>query len=1061
MNLIDETLRHLGGTINNNLNNALHLDKTLDDEIETMTEFKLTPYHDIDTIIQYITQNTNSINMMSFNAQSIFTIIDELKILIKTLNDKHKTQLHVISVQEAWLTEGRPLAAIEIEGYKLHHQYNKIGGQKGGIVVYVHNSYTATNIDFFEDSPSKSWEGTTLDITGELLTKPLRLHTIYRPPRQEHEENFITEFEQYLERIKSEKNDTIIAGDTNFNLIAIANESKCQEYFDAMISYDFLPQITTPTKLNRGSCKLYDHIFTRIKSENTTCDSCVYISDLSDHLPVLLSIRTNNSPPKQPKYKYVRDISGANYQNYLDRIAELTSSVHFDTSLNSDPNITQNKLHYILNTAYTECLPLKRVKHTKYNTKFNPWITTGLMKSIRTKDLLYKQLKRTKSSSPTYNIKNKKLQEYKTTLSHLIRKTKRDYYKSQFLKYSHDCKNTWKLLNEVAGRKAKKNELPSYFKKVIHRPNGQQPIEIKLYDNKTIANEFNLYFANVGPDLSRKINYIGKKRVESYLFSTIDSRFQFRTTTHEEVLNFIGTLEPKNSSGFDNVTSKQLIQLAPTIHPIITLIINQSMVTGIFPDQLKIAIITPIYKGKNTDPHWFSNYRPISLLPTISKIVEKVIHKQLYRYMNNNKLFKNSQYGFRENHSTEYAAMEFVDNTLQKMDKGLIPFSIFIDLSKAFDTLDHQILLNKLHHYGIRDNCLNWFKSYLTNRTQYTVFKGSKSIPKTIETGVPQGSVLGPLLFLIYINDLPQASKGLHAILFADDTSLQGTMSTFYTFTPKCKDDYRLLSNRINTELEKINEWLEINKLSINVDKTKYMIFHNHQRKIDMFDHLQLKINNLPIKRTTTFNFLGIVINEFLTWNDHITYISQKINPVVGLINRLKHQLPTHILKMIYNSLILSRLHYGNILWGGNPGSLIRLNKRALRAIVDAGSNTHTNPIEKKLNLLSIPDIHKMKLLTLYKNITDKKAPQNIQNMFNTNILNHKPDDPRTVHYKTSARFVLPEYLHTAPEELISEARKVNLSSFKRHIKEYFIQRYSSLCTQLGCAACHLHIKIS
>ena len=148
-------------------------------------------------------------------------------------------------------------------------------------------------------------------------------------------------------------------------------------------------------------------------------------------------------------------------------------------------------------------------------------------------------------------------------------------------------------------------------------------------------------------------------------------------------------------------------------------------------------------------------------------------------------------------------------------------------------------------------------------------------------------------------------------------------------------------------ELSKINEWLEINKLSINVDKTKYMIFHNRQRKLDMYDQLKLSINNLPIKRTKTFNFLGIVINEFLTWNDHFTYISQKINPVVGLINRLKHQLPTVILKMIYNSLILSRLHYGNILWGNNPGSLIRLNKRALRAIVNAGINTHTNPIEK------------------------------------------------------------------------------------------------------------------
>jgi hypothetical protein len=281
-------------------------------------------------------------------------------------------------------------------------------------------------------------------------------------------------------------------------------------------------------------------------------------------------------------------------------------------------------------------------------------------------------------------------------------------------------------------------------------------------------------------------------------------------------------------------------------------------------------------------------------------------------------------------------------------------------------------------------------------------------------------------------------------------------MSTFYTFVPKSKDDFKILGIRINYELSKINEWLEINKLSINVDKTKYMIFHNKQRNIDAYENLELEINNLPIKRTKTFNFLGIIINENLTWNDHITYISQKITPVVGLLNRLKHQLPTRILKMIYNSLILSRLHYGNILWGANPGSLLKLNKRAIRAIVNAGSNMHANPIEKKLNLLSLPDVHQLKLLTLYKKIIDRKCPRNIQKMFDTTTTDKEPQGSRTKHYKDSPRFELTEYLSTAPEELITKAKGVDFSTFKKNVKAYIIERYSSLCTKVGCKACHL-----
>ena len=285
----------------------------------------------------------------------------------------------------------------------------------------------------------------------------------------------------------------------------------------------------------------------------------------------------------------------------------------------------------------------------------------------------------------------------------------------------------------------------------------------------------------------------------------------------------------------------------------LSLIINQSLSTGIFPDKLKIAKVVPIYK--KDDSTLIDNYRPISLLPVMSKIFEKVVYGQIYDYLISNLLLYKSQHGFQKLHSTETATLEFLDRIYNNLDAGETPISVFLDLSKAFDTLDHSILLKKLDYYGIRGIPLKWFQSYLSGRTQFVDYDGICSTALPITTGVPQGSILGPLLFLIYINDMHSAFNNFESILYADDTTLVKSLSSF-SFSTESTDQN--LSKNINSELQKVQEWLAANRLSLNISKTKYMIFHFPQRTV-LLD-LDLKINDTKIERVDEFNFLGLQV---------------------------------------------------------------------------------------------------------------------------------------------------------------------------------------------------------
>jgi hypothetical protein len=428
--------------------------------------------------------------------------------------------------------------------------------------------------------------------------------------------------------------------------------------------------------------------------------------------------------------------------------------------------------------------------------------------------------------------------------------------------------------------------------------------------------------------------------------------------------------------------------------------------------------------------------------------------------MTENRLLHISQYGFRKAHSTELAALELVDRVGKELDSRKTPISIFLDLSKAFDTLDHNILLDKLKHYGADTIAMKWFHSYLTGRTQSLKYDDVYSDWSNIDTGVPQGSVLGPLLFIIYINDIKNVSKLLYEILFADDTSLICNISSFCNQPPKTQLEWETLATKINVELEKINEWLMLNKLSLNTKKTKFMVFRHKTNKREI--KLNLKMNDILVEQVKAFTFLGLRVNETLTWTDHIEEVANKISKTIGILNRLKKSLPSNILKTIYSALILPRLHYCNLAWGYHPGRLEVLQKKSIRIITNSKYNAHTEPLFSKLNMLKINDIHICnKLKFFYKLENNLLPPFFWQYMFTANKTTTRSKDPyqqlvpKTKMFTDTIRFSLPILLKNTPPLIKMKVHTHSMNGYTTYIKKHIINTYTKNCTKKSCYICN------
>ena len=423
----------------------------------------------------------------------------------------------------------------------------------------------------------------------------------------------------------------------------------------------------------------------------------------------------------------------------------------------------------------------------------------------------------------------------------------------------------------------------------------------------------------------------------------------FLPTDANEVMNVTSQLENKMTAGYDDVALAIMKDTIKHIAHPLACIINCSMRTGIFPDKLKIARVCPIFKSGDRES--VNNYRPISVLTNFSKIFEKIIYARLSSYLNKYDILYERQYGFRPGHSAHMALVDMYDSLSKAIDNKKISVGIFIDLSKAFDCINHEILIKKLEHYGIRGIVLQWFISYLSDRSQFISINNKKSSIKHLECGVPQGSVLGPLLFLIYINDIVNCSSILNFILFADDTSI------YYS---DCNLD--VLNLVVNNELKMLDLWFKVNKLTLNVSKTNYILFSSKNKLYDA-SSVKIMLNNIPITQVTSTKFLGVFVDENLKWNIHINMIENKLARSIGILKKLSHKLSHHALKALYNSFIEPYLSYCNLIWGSNYSTnlycLYVLQKNALRIVCNVRYNTHSKPLFVQLHKLNVYEIKK------------------------------------------------------------------------------------------------------
>lgn len=889
------------------------------------------------------TDNTNlkpMLNVGHINVQCLRNKLNLLEIFA------HQQNLHVLCITEHWADETE-LKSLSIPHYTLVSAFCRVNSQHGGVAIYTRNdikdALKPKSVKYINSFASE----TNIELcAASLCYKQFKINVIaiYRPPIGNFD-MFFNNLSHTLQLVSKQNPIVILCGDLNIDsLKESAEKDILQDIFDC---FNLTTTLNEPTRIvtninNKTSRTGIDYIATNLPEDRYLA----YVSNpcIADHAAQIICCKDLKiTKEKDNTFYYVRHFSDENVEKFTHMLEKTAwDSIYIENIDEAFNHFTELFLICLENS----CPLVAHCNKISNKVRCKNWLNSDLIREGQELKNLYWLANQLNDLNLTNLYKEKKKQH-----NNNIKKTKRNYFSQRVNKATNSSKEIWSLVNEQLGRKVEGNKITI---NINNTPTTNPQI---------IANHFGNYFSNVA---SEKVSEHFKDNISTECTSCpyVEQTLFLKPTTPEEIIDTIKNLKDKSATGVDGISTKALKYACEKIAEPLAHLINECFKQGHFPSIFKIASVLPIFKkGDELDS---GNYRPISILCVLSKVLERLIFNRISSFLIKYKIITTNQHGFQQSKSVETATFQLLQFVYDEVDKKNHVVGLFFDLSKAFDTLNVDFVVYKLQRLGIRGLALNLIKSFLTDRKLHVKIYGTISENYEVDQGVPQGSVLGPLLFLLFVNDLPAIMLEGLVVMFADDTSM----------LLAARDPVEL-RDKIKRILQSYQDWCHSNTLILNIDKTQCVYFSQRRSPSEGL------IEVIPTENfSATVKFLGTMIDNGLCWEEQIKYVCKKINYAYFALRQLKSIFDTKSLLNVYYALAYSHLSYSIVAWGAasNINRVFILQKRLIRLLFDIAPRDSCKPYFINNKILTIHSIYILNTIKLVK--------KNL-NMFPTNSDNH------------------------------------------------------------------------